>query len=135
MAPGSHPRSTCQEEATREARGEERRGEMPQDIQDRWSAWNANPRKMSEEAERTAGIPPGSVQFGSSMFFRMPDNDWLFDPGWVPTGEAWPNLGRSYLTNSSPHARAVYEAQMEVIREMAAARSLPDGWDGPTLRQ
>eukprot|EP00972_Heterocapsa_arctica_P055887 8243365-Heterocapsa_arctica.AAC.1 len=86
---------------------------MPQYIQDQWSAWNANPRRMSEESERTAGIPPGSVQFGSTMLFRRPDNDWLFDPGWVPTGEEWANLGRYYLTNSSPHARAVFEAQME----------------------
>eukprot|EP00972_Heterocapsa_arctica_P040426 5953970-Heterocapsa_arctica.AAC.1 len=108
---------------------------MLQYIQDQWSAWNANPRKMSEEAERMAGIPPGSVRFGSTACFRRPDNDWLFEPGWVPTGEEWANLGRLYLTNSSPHARAVLEAQMEVTREMAAARSPPDGWDGPTLRQ
>eukprot|EP00972_Heterocapsa_arctica_P005196 771131-Heterocapsa_arctica.AAC.1 len=68
---------------------------------------------MAEEAERSAGIPAGSVQFGNTIFFRRPDNDWLFDPGWAPSGEDWPNLGRHYLTKSSPHARAVREAQME----------------------
>eukprot|EP00972_Heterocapsa_arctica_P078640 11596971-Heterocapsa_arctica.AAC.1 len=72
---------------------------MPKDIQERWSAWNANPWRMAEEAERSTGIPAGSVQFGNTVFFRRPDNDWLFDPGWAPSGEDWPNLGRHYLTN------------------------------------
>eukprot|EP00972_Heterocapsa_arctica_P003792 564612-Heterocapsa_arctica.AAC.1 len=64
--PGTHPRATCQEEATRQDKGEARREEMPQDIQESWAAWNANPRRMAEEAERTAGIPVGSVQFGNT---------------------------------------------------------------------
>eukprot|EP00972_Heterocapsa_arctica_P054257 7996468-Heterocapsa_arctica.AAC.1 len=90
---------------------------------------------MEEDAERTAGIPPGSVRFGNTMFFRKPDNDWLYDLGWVPTGEGWRRKGKEYLTDSSPHAREVFRMQMAVTKEMAAARSLPDGWDGPALRQ
>eukprot|EP00972_Heterocapsa_arctica_P101027 14889838-Heterocapsa_arctica.AAC.1 len=60
---------------------------------------------MDEGAERTAGIPPGSVRFRNTIFFRRPDNDWLYDLGLVPTGEDWREKGREYLTDSSPHAR------------------------------
>eukprot|EP00972_Heterocapsa_arctica_P031317 4611275-Heterocapsa_arctica.AAC.1 len=65
-APGIYPRKTEQEEATQEERGEARRKDLPEDAQAMWSAWNANPREMEEEAERSAGIPPGSVRFGST---------------------------------------------------------------------
>eukprot|EP00972_Heterocapsa_arctica_P111541 16421505-Heterocapsa_arctica.AAC.1 len=55
--------------------------------------------------------------------------------GWIPAGEEWKKAGRTYLTDSSQHAREVTAKQLVARAAFLEAYGYPDGYDGLTFRQ
>jgi hypothetical protein len=82
------------------------------------------------------GLPAGSMEIpGVKGYWRNPENDFLYQVGYLPPGEKWRQEGKRYLTEHSPHAREVVAKQLPGRKAFLEAFGYPDGHDGLTFRQ